>query len=468
MDDEELLRAQPLEDGEQDYEEEDSDEDIEIVMDTEQQKPAAPINIKTGGAAADAQPTAAGAVPGAAAPGGKSGAFDMNLVGQVDGKDLFDLELDSIEDKPWRKPGADITDYFNFGFNETSWRAYCTKQKSLREEAMMQKRIHVFEHNDPSMDQPNFFGAGMMGMQQQKYQRMPQQQQFNPMNMMQMQMMRGMGMGPPGMGMGGMGPPPGMGPPGMGMGPPGMVPPPIGPPGMMGGGGPGGELNAFGKRPREQDDSSIKVIAGGDGGDDKPPGTDGRPDGAGQRQDGPGRYPAPGDFGGGPGAGNGGFQNQQQQNMFRQQQQRGMAPPMRGGRGMPPPGAWNQGDRGGGYYNQGGAGDHADVIPLSGGGVGGGSRGTDQRSPNLQQKQDGPGGGGGYRGPGGDRGGYYGGGREHDRYHDDKRGPPQGQWDDRGGQWDRDDGGRWEDPRDPRDPRWQGGGRGGKRDDKRR
>jgi pre-mRNA 3'-end-processing factor FIP1 len=38
-----------------------------------------------------------------------------------------------VEDKPWRKPGADITDYFNYGFNEVSWRTYCAKQKMLRE-----------------------------------------------------------------------------------------------------------------------------------------------------------------------------------------------------------------------------------------------------------------------------------------------------------------------------------------------
>lgn len=37
-----------------------------------------------------------------------------------------------MEDKPWRKPGADITDYFNYGFNEDTWRAYCERQKRMR------------------------------------------------------------------------------------------------------------------------------------------------------------------------------------------------------------------------------------------------------------------------------------------------------------------------------------------------
>lgn len=40
-----------------------------------------------------------------------------------------DFNLDSLEDKPWRKPGADITDYFNYGFNEDTWKAYCERQK---------------------------------------------------------------------------------------------------------------------------------------------------------------------------------------------------------------------------------------------------------------------------------------------------------------------------------------------------
>ena len=39
--------------------------------------------------------------------------------------------------------GADITDYFNYGFNEHTWRAYCAKQKQMREEQHLRKRINV-------------------------------------------------------------------------------------------------------------------------------------------------------------------------------------------------------------------------------------------------------------------------------------------------------------------------------------
>ncbi|RIB30867.1 Fip1 motif-domain-containing protein [Gigaspora rosea] len=43
---------------------------------------------------------------------------NINAVGSLDGTSIYDVDLDSVEDKPWRKPGADITDYFNYGFNE--------------------------------------------------------------------------------------------------------------------------------------------------------------------------------------------------------------------------------------------------------------------------------------------------------------------------------------------------------------
>jgi len=35
-------------------------------------------------------------------------------------------------DKPWRKPGADLTDYFNYGFDEDAFRAYLNKQAQIR------------------------------------------------------------------------------------------------------------------------------------------------------------------------------------------------------------------------------------------------------------------------------------------------------------------------------------------------
>ncbi|CAK5009356.1 unnamed protein product [Meloidogyne enterolobii] len=51
-----------------------------------------------------------------------------------DGTPIYDLDLATMEDKPWRKPGADITDYFNYGFNEETWNQYCERQRKFRQE----------------------------------------------------------------------------------------------------------------------------------------------------------------------------------------------------------------------------------------------------------------------------------------------------------------------------------------------
>lgn len=53
-------------------------------------------------------------------------------MGTINGTIAHEFNVESIEDKPWRKPGSDITDYFNYGFNEDTWRAYCERQKKMR------------------------------------------------------------------------------------------------------------------------------------------------------------------------------------------------------------------------------------------------------------------------------------------------------------------------------------------------
>jgi len=82
---------------------------------------------------------------------GKS-TVDINAPGQYEGQSIYDVDLDSFEEKPWRKPGSDITDYFNYGFNEQTWRAYCLKQKQIREESNLQKRINVYESGSNDQD----------------------------------------------------------------------------------------------------------------------------------------------------------------------------------------------------------------------------------------------------------------------------------------------------------------------------
>ncbi|KAK9765936.1 cleavage polyadenylation factor subunit fip1 [Basidiobolus ranarum] len=93
----------------------------------------------------------------------RPGGIDLNAVGEIEGQSIYEVDLDSFEDKPWRKPGADLTDYFNYGFNEYTWRLYCSKQKQMREDQFLRKRINVYESKPDMMgdmppDMPPFGG----------------------------------------------------------------------------------------------------------------------------------------------------------------------------------------------------------------------------------------------------------------------------------------------------------------------
>ncbi|KAJ3036141.1 cleavage polyadenylation factor subunit fip1 [Rhizophlyctis rosea] len=109
-------------------------------------------------------------------------AIDIDAVAQVDEKEIYDLDLEQIEDKPWRRPGADITDYFNYGFNEQTWKAYVAKQKRLREEQNVVKQIHEqsYEPNAQDVDLgPDVQMLGGQFMPGAKYQRIQQRPVFN-------------------------------------------------------------------------------------------------------------------------------------------------------------------------------------------------------------------------------------------------------------------------------------------------
>eukprot|EP01018_Ginkgo_biloba_P037158 Gb_32960 [translate_table: standard] len=60
-------------------------------------------------------------------------------------KTVFEIDIDSFEDKPWRLPGVDITDFFNFSLDEEGWKQYCRQLEQLRLEATMQSKIRVYE-----------------------------------------------------------------------------------------------------------------------------------------------------------------------------------------------------------------------------------------------------------------------------------------------------------------------------------
>ncbi|KAF5737059.1 hypothetical protein HS088_TW14G01215 [Tripterygium wilfordii] len=60
---------------------------------------------------------------------------------------ILDVNIDAFEQKPWRHPGVDITDYFNFDFNEDSWKQYCSS-------------LAFSEYKQENVDQENEDGVG--------------------------------------------------------------------------------------------------------------------------------------------------------------------------------------------------------------------------------------------------------------------------------------------------------------------
>ncbi|XP_041960968.1 pre-mRNA 3'-end-processing factor FIP1 isoform X4 [Alosa sapidissima] len=119
----------PAEDEDSDSDSDDDDDDVRVTIGDIKTGPpqyttygATPVNlnIKT-----------AGSRPYGAASAKLKG-VDLDAPGNINGVPVLEVDMESFEEKPWRKPGADLSDYFNYGFNEDTWKAYCEKQKRLR------------------------------------------------------------------------------------------------------------------------------------------------------------------------------------------------------------------------------------------------------------------------------------------------------------------------------------------------
>lgn len=86
-------------------------------------------------------------VPLEIAPDSKA-TFDVNAVHKdADGNDLFDVDLDAIEPKPWRRPGAVLSDYFNYGMNEATWKNYVRKQRETRESESAERNPFIVSYS---------------------------------------------------------------------------------------------------------------------------------------------------------------------------------------------------------------------------------------------------------------------------------------------------------------------------------
>ncbi|XP_032418258.1 pre-mRNA 3'-end-processing factor FIP1 isoform X2 [Xiphophorus hellerii] len=117
------------EDVESDSDSDDDDDDVRVTIGdiktgapqyTTYGTPPVNLNIKTTGSRPYGQVTT------------KVKGVDLDAPGSINGVPVLEVDMESFEEKPWRKPGADLSDYFNYGFNEDTWKAYCEKQKRLR------------------------------------------------------------------------------------------------------------------------------------------------------------------------------------------------------------------------------------------------------------------------------------------------------------------------------------------------
>lgn len=83
--------------------------------------------------------------PGSVYPAVHSSTIDVhaNPIHPATGKPVLATDMDvdfPDDDKPWRRPGTDLTDYFNYGFDEFTWASYVLKQQELRKEVGDQKK----------------------------------------------------------------------------------------------------------------------------------------------------------------------------------------------------------------------------------------------------------------------------------------------------------------------------------------
>jgi hypothetical protein len=67
---------------------------------------------------------------------------------------IFDLNLDSIDVWPWRERGCDLEAYFNYGFNERTWRKYTTEIRKARLDMHLKNQIETTTEASIDFDLP--------------------------------------------------------------------------------------------------------------------------------------------------------------------------------------------------------------------------------------------------------------------------------------------------------------------------
>jgi pre-mRNA 3'-end-processing factor FIP1 len=92
-------------------------------------------------------------------------------------RSVYDIEFGKLTEKPWLERGADITEYFNYGFNEDTWKLYCERQVQMRLEASMMAKIKTIGGGASAA---TVAAAAAQVLQQQPIQQLPVQGQHQP------------------------------------------------------------------------------------------------------------------------------------------------------------------------------------------------------------------------------------------------------------------------------------------------
>ncbi|KAI1123455.1 Fip1-domain-containing protein [Nemania abortiva] len=189
----ELHHDEDLEEGEEEdegAEMEDSDSDIDIITERKDGTKAAPPtqsrysdirNIPQRSASTDTttkppvkkEETSKGTAS-AELPPVSTSTIDVNAVPVYKpvGKPITQVNIDQDlpeNDKPWRNPGTDLSDYFNYGFDEFTWALYAAKQDNVRgeysQDAIAQNNKKMMEEMQMMMmgGMPGMGGAGAAG-----------------------------------------------------------------------------------------------------------------------------------------------------------------------------------------------------------------------------------------------------------------------------------------------------------------
>ncbi|KAM3525162.1 hypothetical protein NHJ13051_004119 [Beauveria bassiana] len=128
--------------------------------------PAAPAKVEAQTPSSAALHVAAPSADQASAAASKSTVdINANPIYAPVGKPITQVNIDEDlpeNEKPWRKPGTDISDYFNYGFDEFTWALYAAKQENVRGEF----GADAFAVNNKKMmeDFNNMMMMGGMGM----------------------------------------------------------------------------------------------------------------------------------------------------------------------------------------------------------------------------------------------------------------------------------------------------------------